>query len=182
MLAEPTTLTVREARRLLQDTSRVPTEAIESAQRVLQEFREKRPHHKFCLACGCGIWGEHYAKGGDLIWACNNCHRSADFSREQLFAEQAPTRATDAKRTVAIRQLAEAELEPSVTAALEARIAYVNAIAALGWLIRQGHGDARAARLLQEADTPPSRWPEAAPAAASGGRLAARLAELEGEQ
>jgi len=68
-----------------------------------------------------------------------------------------------------------------VAAVIEARTTYINAIAAIGWLVRQGHGDARAARLLQKADTPSSRWPEAASLAATGGRLAARLAALESE-
>jgi hypothetical protein len=46
-------------------------------------------------------------------------------------------------------------------------------------LIRQGHGNAQIARLVQEADTPPVRWPESAEAAASGGRLARKIAALE---
>jgi hypothetical protein len=92
-------------------------------------------------------------------------------------------RAKESPKRAALKQLVEKEWEPLIAVALEARATYLGAVAALGWVIRNGaapHGDTRGARLFQESDVAPSRWQEAATVAASGGLLAARLAQLEG--
>jgi hypothetical protein len=55
---------------------------------------------------------------------------------------------------------------------------YLEAVSSLAWLINNRgipDGDVRAAQLVAGADTPPSRWPEAAHA---DGGMARRLAEL----
>jgi hypothetical protein len=51
-----------------------------------------------------------------------------------------------------------------ITTAIEARASYLESIAALSWLIRNGgtpNGDGRAHQLVIGADTPPSQWREA---------------------
>jgi hypothetical protein len=86
-----------------------------------------------------------------------------------------------AVREAALRVLAAEEFEDTLTAAVEARASYLEAIGSLGWLIRNRcvpNRDVRPNQLVAEAsETPPCRWPEAADA---GNRLAQRLAQLEG--
>jgi hypothetical protein len=181
MLADAT-MTVREARQRLSDTRGLSREAIEEAERVVRAFFDKHPRHKGCIACGCARWSEHRTQSGDAVWCCANCHRSSDLTQQEWFALQAPARAKEAKKSAAIERLVASEWEGLIATALETRATYLGTIAALGWVIRNGaapHGDTRGARLVQESDVAPSRWQEAATLAASGGVMAARLAQLE---
>ena len=76
------------------------------------------------------------------------------------------------------RVLAEEKLEALIEPAITARASYLEAIGGLGWLIRNHavpNGDVRPHQLVRDADTPPSRWPEAAHA---DGGMAERLAAL----
>jgi hypothetical protein len=78
----------------------------------------------------------------------------------------------------ALRVLAAEALEPLIERAVTARADYLQAVAGLAWLLRNGampDGDVRARQLVAGADTPPSRWPEAS---RTDGGMAERLAAL----
>jgi hypothetical protein len=88
------------------------------------------------------------------------------------------TNAAAAVRSAALRVLAAEEFEDTLTAAVEARADYVEAVGSLAWLIRShaiASDDARARQLVAGADVAPSAWPEATTA---GARLEARFAAL----
>jgi hypothetical protein len=180
MLAEKM-MTLREARSILQDTSRISPEAIEAAQKVIDWFYAEHPRHKVCVACGSMRWEERTGRSGDSVWCCVGCHRSSDLTQQQWFAEQAPMRAKESRRNAALKRIVAEEWEPLIAKAVEARADYIEALGDIAWLLRNGAApanDARGAQLLVETDTAPSRW-QAASLAASGGRLAARIAALE---
>jgi hypothetical protein len=95
-----------------------------------------------------------------------------------LDARRAVSFAEDRARKAALHVLAAESLESLLESAITARAAYLEGVAALGWLIRNHalpSGDARPHQLVRDADTPPSRWPEAAH---SDGGMAERLAAL----
>ena len=90
------------------------------------------------------------------------------------------TSAEAAVRGAALRVLAAEELEALITTAALARADYVEAIAGLSFLIRNGaipNGDIRPNQLVRGADSPPSTWREAQNA---DGGMTARLNALLG--
>jgi len=180
MLADTKPMSVASARELLRDTSRMSSEQIDELQAVVATFQAKRPRNQ-CAACGSMIWAEHSTAAGASVWACSGCHR-APMSHDEWQAQRASSLAQAGRKAAAIKKLAAKELEPLIAEAIEARAAYIETIAALGWLIRKGHGDARAAKLVGQADLEPVHWPEAASASASGGRLVAQIAALENDE
>jgi hypothetical protein len=97
---------------------------------------------------------------------------------ELLTARRAVSYAESAVRSAALSVLAEEELEPLLETAVAARASYIDAVGGLSWLIRNHgvpNGDARPHQIVREADSAPSRWPEAS--CADGG-MAERLAAL----
>jgi hypothetical protein len=98
---------------------------------------------------------------------------------ELLTARRAAGLAEAAVRSAALRVLAAETLEDLIESAINARAAYLESVAGLGWLIRNHgvpSGDARAHQLVLEADSAPARWrPEATYA---DGGMAKRLAAL----
>src|SRR4051794_18480958 len=120
MLAEAA-LTVREARGLLQDTSRLSPEAIDAAQKVVDRFYAEHPRHKVCVACGSMRWEERTGRSGDSVWCCVGCHRPADLTQQQWFEVQAPAMTRANKRSAAIKTLVDSEWPRLIDAALEAR-------------------------------------------------------------
>jgi hypothetical protein len=96
----------------------------------------------------------------------------------QIAERRAVSFAEDAVRAAALRVLAAEELEGLITTAVNARASYIDAVGSLAWLLRnhaEPSADDRARQLVSGADTPPSKWPEAAHA---DGRMAKRLAAL----
>jgi hypothetical protein len=93
-------------------------------------------------------------------------------------------RAKESRSRAALKRIVEEEWERLIATTVESRATYIESPGDLAWLLRNGAApinDARAAQLILQADTPPSRWPEAATLAATGGVLAGRIAALESE-
>ena len=81
------TMTVVQARAVLENTRGLSAEQVDEAQRVMNTFHASRPR-KACVACGSMIWSEH--DGG--AWACDRCHRSADLTTEDWHAQETARR------------------------------------------------------------------------------------------
>jgi ribosomal protein L37AE/L43A len=86
-LTDAPTITVREARRRLADTSRMSAEQVSDLERVITTFHASRPRH-VCVACGSAIWSEHEATDGEPVWACRGCHRPASLTQEAWHAQR----------------------------------------------------------------------------------------------
>jgi hypothetical protein len=112
-------LTVSQARRRLNDTSRMASEEIDALQKVVDRFHNSRPRNQPCAACGSMVWSEH-ATDGNAIWACDGCHRPASLTREEWHAQR---QAAAAVRAVQDAATAAAVPEPhgALKAALAAR-------------------------------------------------------------
>jgi hypothetical protein len=83
---------VLQARQLLRDTSRLPSERIDEAHRTVAQFYASRPPaHQRCVACSHQRWSEHSA-GDDVAWACSNCHQRADLTADEWRERQAAER------------------------------------------------------------------------------------------
>jgi hypothetical protein len=52
-------LSVAQARRRLNDTTRLSNEQTSELQAVVDRFHAARPRGKSCVACGSMIWSEH---------------------------------------------------------------------------------------------------------------------------
>jgi predicted Fe-S protein YdhL (DUF1289 family) len=113
-------LTVSQARRRLNDTSRMSPEQVGELEKIVAAFHAARPTNRACVACGSMRWSEHATADGDASWACAGCHRPASLTVEEWHA------LVDAEaRRIAIEAEARAATEPAprdqLTAALARR-------------------------------------------------------------
>jgi hypothetical protein len=76
-------MSIKQARRILRDTMRVPPDRIHAAESLLRDLQARNPGHDrvgggmsglSCLVCGCQSWSLH-SDADDERWACERCHR-----------------------------------------------------------------------------------------------------------
>jgi hypothetical protein len=116
-------MSVGQARRRLQDTSRLSSEQVDELERVVAAFRATRPRNQTCVACGSMRWSEHETADGDASWACDGCHRPSTLTTDewqaQRSAAEAVRRVQDAAAAAAVPKPRDA-LATALTARLEA--------------------------------------------------------------
>jgi hypothetical protein len=117
------TMTVTQARQLLRDTSRLPSERVDEANRTIARWYASRPPaHQRCVACGAtGRWSEHEAPDGNPAWACSICHAAASLTADQWRAKRAEQDTAQQAATAAAAAAAQPKPRARLAEALAAR-------------------------------------------------------------